>query len=97
MESLLWQGKVDGAIEQFKGWQDKQVDNFIAYLTKHRHRIVNYRDYQAEGISIGSGTIESTVKQISARIKLTGAQWKVNNVPQVLLHRCAYLNGQFSL
>jgi hypothetical protein len=48
-------------------------------------------------IGIGSGTIESTVKQIGARIKLSGAQWKVKNVPQVLLHRCAYLNGQFSI
>lgn len=96
VETLLWQGNVNGAIEQFKGWHNQQVDNFIAYLTKHRHRIVNYGYYQAEGISIGSGTIESTVKQIGARIKLAGTQWKVDNVPQVLLHRCAYLNGQLS-
>lgn len=96
VENLLWQGDVEAAIEQFQGWQSEQVDNFIAYLTKHRHRIVNYGYCQAEGISIGSGTIESTVKQIGARIKLTGAQWKAENVPQVLLHRCAYLNGQLS-
>lgn len=97
VESLLWQGDVDGAIEQFKGWQNEQVDNFIAYLNKHRHRIVNYGYFQAEGISIGSGTIESTVKQMGARIKLAGAQWKAENVPQVLLQRWAYLNGQLSL
>lgn len=96
VETLLWQGKVDAAIEQFKNWQHEQVDNFMAYLNKHRHRIVNYSYFQAEGISIGSGTIESTVKQIGARIKLTGAQWNAENVSQVLLHRCAYLNGQFS-
>lgn len=96
VEALLWKGNVDGAIEQFKGWQPEQVDNFIAYLNKHRHRIVNYEYFQAEGISIGSGAIESTVKQIGARIKLSGAQWKAENVPQVLLHRCAYLNGQIS-
>jgi hypothetical protein len=96
VEALLWKGDVDGAIEQFKDWSHQQVDNFVAYLNKHRHRIVNYDYFQAEGISIGSGTIESTVKQIGARIKLSGAQWKADNVPQVLLHRCAYLNGQFS-
>ena len=96
VEALLWKGDVDGAIEQFKGWQHEQVDNFIAYLNKHRHRIVNYGYFQAEGISIGSGAIESTVKQIGARIKLSGAQWKAENVPQVLLHRCAYLNRQLS-
>ncbi|MCY7276561.1 MAG: ISKra4 family transposase, partial [Phormidesmis sp. CAN_BIN44] len=47
--------------------------------------------------SIGSGSVESAVKQIGARIKLSGAQWKAGNVPQVLLQRCAYLNGQFSI
>jgi len=94
--ALLWQGDVDMAVEQFRDWQHQRVDIFIAYLNKHRYRIVNYSYFQAEGISIGSGTIESTVKQIGARIKLSGAQWKSENVPQVLLHRCAYLNGQFS-
>jgi hypothetical protein len=96
VEALLWKGDVDGAIAQFKDWQHERVDNFIAYLNKHRHRIINYSYFQAEGISISSGSMESTVKQIGARIKLSGAQWKVDNVPQVLLHRCAYLNGQFS-
>lgn len=96
VEALLWQGDIDGAIEQFKDWSNQQVDHFIAYLNKHRRRIVNYAYFQAEGVSIGSGTIASTLKQIGARIKLSGAQWKAENVPQVLLHRCAYLNGQFS-
>ena len=46
--------------------------------------------------SIGSGEIESGIKQIAARVKLTGAQWEEQNVQQVLKQRCAYLNGQFS-
>ncbi|MEM1311103.1 MAG: ISKra4 family transposase, partial [Cyanobacteria bacterium P01_H01_bin.153] len=37
-----------------------------------------------------------TVKQIGQRIKLSGAQWDKSNVPQVLMQRCAYLNGRFS-
>ena len=92
----LWQGDVEGAIAQFNDWQHERVSTFIAYLHKHRQRIVNYGYYQAEGISIGSGAIESTVKQIGRRIKIAGAQWKKDNVPQVLKQRCAYLNGQFS-
>ncbi len=40
--------------------------------------------------------LESTVKQIGQRIKISGAQWNKSNVPQVLKHRSAYLNGQFS-
>jgi hypothetical protein len=96
VEALLWKGDIDGAIEQFKDWQHERVGTFIGYLNKHRHRIVNYGYYQAEGISIGSGTIESTVKQIGHRLKIAGAQWAKPNVAQVLKHRSAYLNGQFS-
>ncbi|OLT60005.1 hypothetical protein BJP37_14200 [Moorena bouillonii PNG] len=96
VEACLWKGDVDGAIKQFFDWQHQRVSNFIDYLNKHRHRIVNYGYYQAEGISIGSGAIESTVKQLGRRIKISGAQWDESNVPQVLKHRCAYLNGQFS-
>ncbi|OLP15951.1 hypothetical protein BST81_23805, partial [Leptolyngbya sp. 'hensonii'] len=86
----------EGAIAQFDDWKHERVATFIGYLSKHRQRIVNYGYYQAEGISIGSGAIESTVKQIGQRIKISGAQWEKNNVPQVLKQRCAYLNGQFS-
>lgn len=96
VEACLWQGEVEGAVRQFEGCSHERVDRFIAYLAKHRHRIVNYSYYQAEGISIGSGEIESTVKQIGRRVKISGAQWHEDNVQQVLKHRCAYLNKQFS-
>jgi hypothetical protein len=96
VEALLWKGDVDGAIQQFNDWTHERVDNFIAYLNKHRSRIVNYEYFQMEGISIGSGTIESTIKQIGRRIKISGAHWERRNLPQVIRHRCAYLNGQFS-
>ena len=71
----------------------KQAQNFCEYLEKHRHRIVNYEYFQSEQIcSIGSGAVESAVKQIDRRTKISGAQWNIENVPQVLAHRCAYLN-----
>lgn len=94
-ESLLWEGKVDETIEFISGLKKKQAQNFVNYLRNHRHRIINYRYYQEEEIcSIGSGAVESTVKQIDRRVKISGAQWKSENVPQVLKHRCAYLNNQ---
>jgi hypothetical protein len=97
-ETFLWQGKVDDAIALFIHLNRKQAQNFCQYLEKHRHRIVNYAYYQAEGIcSIGSAAVESAIKQIDRRIQISGAQWKVENVPQVLAHRSAYLNGLFSL
>jgi hypothetical protein len=95
VESLLWEGKVDLAIEQFQDWQHERVDKFIGYLRKHQSRIVNYSYYQAEGISIGSGAVESTIKQMGQRIKIVGAQWEKKNLAQVLKQRSAYLNGEF--
>ncbi|MEM6437804.1 MAG: ISKra4 family transposase [Cyanobacteria bacterium P01_D01_bin.115] len=95
-ESLLWQGKVDETLALFEPLSKKSARDFCNYLRKHRARIVNYAYCQSEGIPIGSGAVESTVKQIGRRIKISGAQWERKNVPQILKHRCAYLNGQFS-
>ncbi len=47
--------------------------------------------------SIGSGAVESAVKQIAHRVKLTGAQWKKENVPHILQLRCTYLNGKLAI
>ena len=41
--------------------------------------------------SIGSGAVESGIKQIARRIKISGASWKSEHIGQVLAHRCAYL------
>ncbi len=59
VKCFLWKGEVDAAISCFEGWSEPQVENFIIYLNKHKHRIVNYGYLQAEGISIGSGSVES--------------------------------------
>ena len=97
-EAYLWKGKVDETIALFAQMKRKQAHNFGRYLEKHRHRIINYDYYQAEGIcSIGSGAVESAIKQIDRRLHLSGAQWSAKNVPKVLAHRTAYLNGLFSL
>lgn len=96
--ALLWKGDVDATLTLFEDCNHKQAENFCAYLRKHHHRIVNYAYYQSEQIcSIGSGAVESAVKQIDRRTKISGAQWKQENVPQALAHRCAYLNDLLTL
>ena len=93
-KKLLWQGKVDETLALFSSLKKKQAQNFCLYLENHRHRIINYDYYQSEKIcAIASGAVESTVKQIDRRLKISGAQWKIENVAQVLKHRCAYLNN----
>lgn len=97
-ESLLWLGLVEDVLELFADCPRKQAHNFRAYLDKHRTRIVNYKYFQAQQLSsIGSGAVESAVKQIDRRMKISGAQWKLENVNQALQHRCAYLNGWLAI
>ena len=73
-ESLLWSGKVDETIAWFSTLKKKQATYFCLYLNNHRSRIINYNYYQQEKIcSIGSGAVESTVKQIPRRLKISGA------------------------
>lgn len=98
LEADLWTGQASEAIKLLKSAQPLGGNNFISYLNKHRQRLINYQFYQQEQIcSIGSGAVESAVKQISHRVKLTGAQWLKKNVANILQLRCAYLNGQLAI
>jgi hypothetical protein len=89
----LWRGEVDAAQLAFADWQAPQAANFVSYLERHRQRLPNYAQRQAEGLAIGSGEVESTIKRIGSRIKISGAQWLPESVNPMLRLRCAYLNG----
>ncbi|MCT7974890.1 ISKra4 family transposase [Laspinema olomoucense] len=97
LKSSLWRGCVDEVLEELSERKGQRVQNFRAYLAKHRYRLVNYDLYQSLGYAIGSGSVESTVKRIGARVKISGAQWLKQSVSKILHLRCAYLNGDFSL
>lgn len=97
VKGYLWQGEIEEGLAELEGCRGKKVVNFRAYVEKHRSRIVDYQLHQELGIEIGSGSVESTVKQIGARVKIAGAQWKQENVAQILRLRCAYLNQDISL
>jgi len=93
-EKLLWSGKVAETLDLFRVLKKKVAQNFCNYIETHKNRIINYDYYQKERISsLGSGAIESGIKQIGMRVKLSGSQWNIENVPQILSLRCAYLNG----
>jgi len=91
LESLLWMGRKDEVMHVL----DKD-NNFRKYLEKNYHRVVNYEYYQKEGIPIGSGAVESSVKQIAARTNLSGARWSEDGVRKILSVRTAYLNEVFT-
>ena len=96
-EKLLWEGHTEAVLQLFYHLKKKEARNFCQYLETHRTRIINYHYYQQEKLcSLGSGSIESGIKQIGRRIKISGAQWKSENVNSILFVRCAYLNGVLS-
>ena len=98
LEAYLWMGQVSEALDFLRKLKPQGGSHFRQYLKKHRKRIINYQYFQWQKIcSIGSGAVESAVKQIGHRVKLTGAQWKPENVTRILQLRCAYLNGQLAI
>lgn len=96
-ETMLWLGWGESAMAEFDGMKTKQASRFLAYLKHHQPRIPSYHEYERLGIPIGSGSVESKIKQISARVKISGASWKKENVSQILRLRCAYLSNSSCL
>ncbi len=98
LETQLWLGQIEETIALLNEVKPLGGEKFLKHLEKHRRRLINYHLVQNEQVSsIGSGAVESAVKQIDQRLKLTGAQWCWSNVPQILRLRCAYLNGQLAV
>jgi hypothetical protein len=97
VETQLWKGDVVSALNQLKDCSSDDAERFRNYLLKHQNRIPNYEYYVAENLcSVGSGAVESLVKQIDQRLQIVGGRWKAEHVPKVLAQRCAYLNGELN-
>ncbi|MEM9769434.1 MAG: ISKra4 family transposase [Cyanobacteria bacterium P01_D01_bin.71] len=97
LESLsrqLWEGQLQPVLTALSQLENDSARRFSAYLTGHAERIPNYRYYHMEGVPIGSGPVESWVKQIDARLQVTGAQGNEKSLPHMLKLRSAYLNHQ---
>jgi hypothetical protein len=92
LEHCRWRGWVEQAIKELEKRKGKAAVNFRGYLERHRHRIPCDSQYQSLGIVIGSGDVESRIKQVGARVKRPGARWARENVRKILRFRCAYLN-----
>lgn len=64
----------------------KQRDllNLIRFLDKHADRM-DYPQYQADGLPIGSGPMESFCKQLGGRMKGPGMFWSTQNVTPIAM------------
>lgn len=101
VKTALWQGQLETVIAACAFYIDpkKRLDDpaqkAVTYYTNNQHRM-DYPTYRAQGYQIGSGTIESGVKQIACqRMKVTGARWNLTNACLVAKARAAFLSGQW--
>jgi hypothetical protein len=81
----LWDGKVDAVLAAFQAQAQagKVVQEALTYYRTNQTRM-HYPEYRAQGIQIGSGSIESGCHHvIGARLKQAGMIWNVDGAREV--------------
>lgn len=67
----------------------------IGYFEENQQRM-NYPEYRAKKLPIGSGVVESACKHVVAsRMKHAGMRWDEPGAENILALRCQYLNGRW--
>jgi hypothetical protein len=66
-----------------------------AHYFQAHHRRMQYQEFQEQGYPIGSGTVESGVKQFKARLTGPGMRWSRLGAERMLVIRAAVLQGNF--
>jgi hypothetical protein len=64
------------------------------YFERHQRRM-QYLEFREQGLPIGSGTVESGVKQFKQRLSGTGMRWHLDNANRMLVIRSAVLGNDF--
>ena len=68
--------------------------DLAVYFERHQRRM-QYLEFQENGLPIGSGTVESGVKQYKQRLCGTGMRWNKGNAQRMLVIRSASLSATF--
>jgi hypothetical protein len=66
-----------------------------AHYFQTHHRRMQYHQFRDEGFPIGSGTVESAIKQFKARLTGPGMRWSRSSAECMLIIRGAVLDGSF--
>lgn len=64
------------------------------YFHTHKRRM-QYLEFRENGFPIGSGTVESAVKQFKTRLTSAGMRWNRSNAQRMLVIRAAVLDHSF--
>ena len=102
VKTALWDGDLDAVIVACQTYvqpdlkrEDDPAQQAVTYYSNNRQRM-NYPAYRAQGLQIGSGTMESGCKRIGLeRLKIAGARWSRDGARLVAKARAAYLSGDW--
>jgi len=87
----LYMGRIHAIITAL---QQRGRGDLAGYFERHQRRM-QYLEFREEGFPIGSGTVESGVKQFKQRLTGTGMRWDADHVDHMLVIRAAVLGEDF--
>jgi hypothetical protein len=97
-ETDLWEGRVTKVIQACADLAAHCADaqDAMTYFTNNAARM-RYDQYRAADYLIGSGTVESSCKQIvTQRLKCSGAQWIIPGAVDTAKARAAWLSEEWT-
>jgi uncharacterized surface protein with fasciclin (FAS1) repeats len=96
----IWLNDVNAvceAIEKLENVEQKLKINTQEYLKINQYRM-NYKDYRAKNLMIGSGHIEAAHRSVlQERMKRSGQHWSENGADNMIKLRVAYRSGKFDI
>jgi hypothetical protein len=99
-ETVLYQGhalRIARQLEEAAQRQPERAERLLeeARYFRNNHRRMNYMEMREEGWVIGSGVVESGVKQFRARFAGPGMRWSRLGAERLLPIRAAVMSGRF--
>ena len=100
METPLYQGHATRIAEELKSLAQthrrvsKELRTEAGYFLNNQRRM-HYQEMREEGFPIGSGMVESAIKQFRARFTGPGMRWERKNVERILPIRAAIMSQRF--
>lgn len=99
-QAQRWYQRMQTALFHGEVWKITQAllkaqRNDHAHYFQHHHHRMNYQQFRADGYFIGSGTVESLIKQFKARLAGAGMRWHRHNAETMLVIRAAVLGQHF--
>ena len=88
----LYMGRIHTIIATL--YQRERPD-LAGYFENHQRRM-QYLEFREEGFPMGSGVIESGVKQFKQRLTAAGMRWNADNANRMLVIRAAVLGHEFA-